>query len=159
MNERICGFTGHRIIKGEIKTRLENEISSLCEKGYNTFLSGGALGFDTAAAQTVLNLKEKYDIKLILILPCKNQDLKWKEYDKEVYKNLKAQADDIIYTSDNYYNGCMLRRNDYIIDKSKIIISYQYKNTGGTAYTVRKAKEKGIEVINIYSDRQTLSNI
>lgn len=59
MDEKICGFAGHRIIKGEIKTRLEKEISSLCEKGYNTFLSGGALGFDTIAAQTVLKIKEK----------------------------------------------------------------------------------------------------
>lgn len=29
----------------------------------------------------------------------------------------------------------------------------------GTAYTVKKAKEKGIEVINVYSSGQTLSNI
>ena len=159
MDEKICGFTGHRIIKGEIKTRLEKEISNLCKKGYNTFFSGGALGFDTIAAQTVIKLKEKYNIRLILVLPCKNQDLKWKEYDKEVYKNLKAKADDIFYISDDYYTGCMLRRNDYIIDKSNIIISYQFKNTGGTAYTVKKAKEKGIEVINVYSSGQTLSNI
>ena len=57
MDEKICGFTGHRIIKGKIKTRLEKEISNLCEKGYNTFFSGGALGFDTIAAQTVIKLK------------------------------------------------------------------------------------------------------
>ena len=50
MDEKICGFTGHRIIKGEIKTRLEKEISNLCEKGYNTFFSGGALGFDHSRA-------------------------------------------------------------------------------------------------------------
>lgn len=75
---KTCCFTGHRKIPpenfDEISRRLENMIIQLIENGYVCFCAGGALGFDMLAAQTVIKLKMMYPyIKLILILPCKNQ--------------------------------------------------------------------------------------
>ena len=36
--------------------------------------AGGALGFDTLAAQTVLDMKKEYpQLRLILVLPCEDQ--------------------------------------------------------------------------------------
>ena len=46
------------------------ELLSRENSGYLYFGAGGALGFDTLAAQTVLDLKKDYpQIKLILVLP------------------------------------------------------------------------------------------
>ena len=75
MREKTCCFTGHRHLpedqKPEITARLENAIVSLIHSGYLYFGAGGALGFDTLAAQTVLRLRRSYPlIKLILVLPC-----------------------------------------------------------------------------------------
>ena len=75
VKEKTCCFTGHRDIPllqlPIIKSKLKKTIIEYIEKGYCYFGAGGALGFDTIAAQTVLNLKENYpQIKLILVLPC-----------------------------------------------------------------------------------------
>ncbi len=42
----------------------------ITEYGVNTFIDGGALGFDTIAAETVIEMREKYqNIKLVMYLP------------------------------------------------------------------------------------------
>lgn len=73
-NKTAC-FTGHRNVnKNEIKN-LRGVIENLINLGINNFLSGGAIGFDQIAATEVINLKDKYShIKLILILPCSNEE-------------------------------------------------------------------------------------
>lgn len=96
----VC-FTGHRSQKLPwrfneqdkrciaMKTTLSSEIANAIQKGFKTFLCGMALGFDTICAETVLSLKNEYPyIKLIGVLPCRNQDARWRYKDKERYKNL-----------------------------------------------------------------------
>lgn len=82
MRFKTCCFTGHREISKhsiqKVAERLEIELVKLIGKGYCYFGCGGALGFDTIAAQTVLRLREKYPhIKLILVLPCITQANGW----------------------------------------------------------------------------------
>lgn len=58
MREKTVCFTGHRIIPSEKRAslfaHLTDVITSLLEAGYRYFGAGGALGFDTLAAQAVL---------------------------------------------------------------------------------------------------------
>ena len=75
MREKTCCFTGHREIDekdySKLKKRTRDLIVSLIEKGVVFFGAGGARGFDTLAAESVLELKKDYpQIKLILVLPC-----------------------------------------------------------------------------------------
>lgn len=149
----VC-FTGHRNIPSKEFLDLNNYIYAVTEKcienGYKYFLTGGALSFDTLAALTVLSLRNTYkDIKLILVLPCRDQAKLWSEKDAKVYEKIKEQADEIIYTSDRYFTGCMHKRNRYLVDHSCLCICYLKKDTGGTAYTVDYALKSGIEVINL----------
>lgn len=75
------------------------------------FGAGGALGFDTVAAQTVIRLKVKYPkIRLILVLPCTDQAKFWNEDDSREYERIKKLADKTVYTSEKYYNGCMAKK-------------------------------------------------
>lgn len=63
---KTCCFTGHRKIPPEnfeeISRRLETVIIRLIENGCIYFGAGGALGFDTLAAQAVLKLKTVFYI-------------------------------------------------------------------------------------------------
>lgn len=154
MKSKTCCFTGHREIPPEKRTEiigmLERIITSLYQKGVQYYGAGGALGFDTLAAQTILKLRKKYpDIKLILVLPCLTQTKGWKPEDVEEYERIKVQADKVTYTSQEYTKGCMFKRNRHLVDNSSVCICYLTKNSGGTAYTVSYAKIQGIEVINI----------
>ena len=149
-----CCFTGHRIIpsgeKETIRNLLETAIEKVIQDGYRFFGTGGALGFDTLAAQTVLKLKRQYPhIRLILVLPCITQTDGWKQDDIDEYEQIKALADKVVYTSREYHTGCMHKRNRHLVDNSSLCICYLTKVSGGTAYTVRYAESKKISVFNL----------
>jgi len=134
----------------ELTQRLKTSIIKLIDNGYKYFGAGGALGFDTLAALTVLDFKKDYPhIKLILVLPCLTQSSNWSVCDKTIYEKIKDSADKVVYTSHEYYLGCMHKRNRHLIDNSSACICYLTKKTGGTAYTVNCAQTKNLLVINV----------
>ncbi len=130
--------------------RLKNEIYRLINEGYFIFLTGGALGFDTMAAQTVLMLKKKHPhIQLVLILPCRSQSKFWSKESIEIYQSVIRSADHVVYTSEAHSRGCMFKRNRLLVDMSSTCVCYRNESSGGTAYTVEYAISKGISVINL----------
>ena len=150
----VC-FTGHRSIPEAcailIPRALDTIISGLIAMGAESFRLGGAVGFDTIAALSVLEAKEKYPhVKLDLILPCRDQTEKWDEYNVTAYNYILSRADSVSYVCDNYRRGCMYERNRRLVDGSDMVIAYLERTSGGSAYTYRYAKEKGVEIINIY---------
>lgn len=149
-----CCFTGHRKIPPEqldvMAQRLEETILACINDGYKYFGAGGALGFDTIAALKIIELRDRFpQIKLILVLPCRSQTRGWKKEDIDTYEMIKLNADKVVFTSDEYFYGCMQKRNRHLVDCSTRCICYLTDNKGGTAYTVNYARKKEIDVINI----------
>ena len=154
MREQTCCFTGHRVIRTDmaktIENRLEEQIRFLITRGILRFTAGGALGFDTLAAETVLKLKkENASIRLVLVLPCPEQALRWRRSDIERYENIKSQADEVIYTSEAYHKGCMQKRNRYMVNLSCCCVCYLIKKRGGTKSTIDYCAKQNVYVINI----------
>ncbi len=154
MKLRTCCFTGHRYLpedrKEEIAERLEKAIVSLIHSGYLYFGAGGALGFDTLCAKTILRLRQSYPgIKLILVLPCVSQAERWRPEDRAVYRGIMEQADKVVYTSQEYTRDRMFKRNRHLVDNSSVCICYLTKATGGTAYTVEYARKRGLRIIDL----------
>ncbi|MBQ8623252.1 MAG: DUF1273 family protein [Oscillospiraceae bacterium] len=154
MKDKTCCFTGHRDIPPQevkkVKALLLFTIEKLIERGVVFYGSGGALGFDTLAAQAVLELKEKYpQIKLIMVYPCKDQTAFWNEKDIAEYNRIKAACDKVVYTSEKYDKACMFKRNRHLVNHSGYCVCYLKKPSGGTAYTVNYAKDNGLAIINI----------
>ncbi|MBR1442450.1 MAG: DUF1273 family protein [Firmicutes bacterium] len=152
-----CCFTGHRQIVDEyltVKEILKREIIRLIEsEGVRYFGAGGAIGFDKICSSIVLELREKYPfIKLILVLPCEEQDKYWNDGEKAYYRELKAKADKVVYVSKEYTKDCMFRRNRHLVDNSRFCVCYCRKRNGGTEYTMNYALERGLEVVNIYDE-------
>jgi len=154
MREKTCCFTGHRDLPAkeqeQISRKLEHTIAGLIQTGVCRFMAGGAVGFDTLAAQTVLKLREEYpQVSLILILPCLTQTRGWPEEDIAAYEQIKAAADEVVYSSQQYMRGCMFKRNRHLVDNSGICVCYLTENNGGTAYTVKYARTQGVPVVNL----------
>lgn len=154
MREKTCCFTGHRDIPaGEmeaVQARLKQTILALYNRGIRCFIAGGALGFDTLAAETVLHLRESHpDMKLYLALPCLTQTQSWRAEDIVKYEDIKQRANDVVYTSQKYSRGCMHIRNRHMVDNSSVCICYKTRDTGGTAYTVKYARANRLKVINV----------
>lgn len=161
MRSKTCCFTGHRVISEvetkRLKTHLKTVLEELIDTDYRYFGTGGALGFDTIAALTVLELKQKYPhIRLILVLPCVNQTKGWKDEDVRIYEYIKSLCDKYVYTSREYTKGCMHKRNRHLVDNSSCCICYLKKDSSGTAYTVGYALKQGLKVINIAENSEEM---
>ena len=161
-----CCFTGHRNIApytpDTVFEQTKTIVTLLVSKGFKYFGTGGALGFDTIAAQAVLSVKETHpEVKLILVLPCENQTKYWKQQDIDVYNDIKSRADKVKVLAPHYYNGCMQKRNRHLIDCSSACICFLTKHEGGTAYTVDYAKQNGLDIISeeIFSTVNRSKNI
>lgn len=153
MEMTVC-FTGHRTIAPEDARSLaevtEREIRRLIGLGAVRFRAGGACGFDTVAALKVLELKKEFpEIRLELILPCHDQDKKWRVNERLIYARILEHADSVSYTSEKYTSRCMLARDRELVKGSDVCVAYLRRQSGGTAYTVRFAKSEGVEVINL----------
>ena len=151
--ETTCCFTGHRTLyrpASEISAELDKIVRKMYERGFRNFCCGGAVGFDTLAEKAVLALREEHDdVRLVLILPCHDQTKKWKAADVAVYEEILTLADEIIYTSEHFTPFCMHVRNRRLVDESSVCIAYLVTDSGGTASTVKHAKQQGIEIIKI----------
>ena len=147
-------FTGHRSIdtarSPSISCTLNGVVQSLINHGATDFYTGGALGFDTLAALTVLRLRHICpNIRLHLILPCKTQTKMWSERDKFVYEQILLSADSVEYVQESYTSGCMHERNRRLVDNAELCVAYCEHSGGGTAYTVAYALKNEKELINI----------
>ena len=156
-------FTGHRSQKlpwrfneddercKVMKATLRSEIEKAIQRGYRTFLCGMALGFDMICAETVLDFKKQYgDIKIIGALPCRTQDIKWRDKDRKRYRDLLSRLDDVRCIYDEYVGAeCMLERNRYMVNNSSLMIALFNGLPGGTKSTIDYAKKNGLEIIVI----------
>ena len=154
---KVCCFSGHRAISPSLVVHLpsllDKRLSSLVENGFSTFKAGGAIGFDMICALKVLEMKKRYpehNVRLELCLPCPEQAAFFRDTDRRIYNYVLARADAISYADKLYRPGCMFERNRMLVDGSDLCIAYLSSKKGGTAYTVSYAKEKGVEVVNLY---------
>ena len=149
-----CCFTGHREIANNtaylIPSVLKDVLRKLISRGATRFLTGGAMGFDTIAALCVLELKEEFpQVKLELILPCRDQTRLWNEQNRSIYNMILERADRAEYLHDKYSSSCMHDRNRRLVDLSDVCVSFCIHSGGGSAYTMAYALSLEREVINI----------
>lgn len=154
MRAQTCCFTGHRDISTEVKPyiakQLERILRNLIGEGIRYFGSGGARGFDLMAADIVLHLKKEFPhIRLIMVLPCRDQTRGWRGEDLRHYERVLSQADKVVYVQEKYTPGCMQKRNRHLVDNSSVCVAYCTRRYGGTAYTVEYADRKNVKVIGV----------
>lgn len=154
--EQTCCFTGHRDIPAgeeiKIKTRVYHRIQPLIEQGVIYYGVGGALGFDRIMTEYLIELrKQNKRMKIIEVLPFKEYRAKWSQEEQAKAALLDKQMDKIVYVAKELSKGAYLARDRHLVDGSKYCICYCNKPTGGTAYTVKYALEKGLTVYNASS--------
>lgn len=147
MKQKTCCFTGHRTIPAreiyELKISVEKKIAGLTSMGVTDFICGGAIGFDTLAAECVLMFKKTNpSVRLFIAVPCRGQHEKWNQYQQKRYNNILKEADKVLYISEDYYEGCMQKRNEYMVDNSSFCIAYFRNHAGGTLKTIMYARKK-----------------
>lgn len=164
-------FTGHRpggLPFGEntlsprfllFQTKLLQLIDDKIKDGYDTFLTGCAMGADLIAADAVLKwrLTTYPDLRLICVEPFPDYAARWTGYWREKYERVTNSADEVISTGEVYTPACYDVRNRYMVDNSQALIAiYNGSETGGTYNTIRYAMKCGREITVIDVNTMTV---
>lgn len=165
---RTLGFTGHRPARlggyderlpvwVNLRKVLYRETLEAVKQGFYTFISGMALGYDTIAAEVVLELREQLPdlgIELVAAVPFEGQERKWPAASQARYRGLLAKAD-YVHTvcTPGFAPWKMHRRNEWIVDNCSLLLAlWDGIEDGGTFRCVEYAKRVGREVVTIHPD-------
>lgn len=150
-----CCFTGHRPDKidlgeNDIKPILEKAIDEAIANGYITFITGMAMGTDIWAAEIVLERKKtNKELHLICALPHPGFENRRSMTEKMRFNKILKKADLVKEINNHYFAGCYQVRNEWMVDRSNLVIAVFNGQKSGTKNTVDYAKRKVIKVVNV----------
>lgn len=110
----------------------------LIKCGATDFYLGGYGSFDFLCAAALRELKREHrKIHLILVLPYLNSSIMTDGYDETVYPPLETVPK----------RFAILRRNEWMVQESDVIVSYVIHGWGGAAKMLEYARKKKKQVI------------
>lgn len=149
--DKLGGYNENNQIAIKVKEDLNMTIRNCIFNGYDTFISGGALGVDQWAAEKVLNWRREFpNIKLIIARPFPSQACKWYKDSVDYFNQLCQKANEVIdVNSDPYAAWKMQKRNEWMVDNSDLVVAVWDGSNGGTGNCVKYAQSKNKKIIRI----------
>lgn len=165
-------FTGHRpkdlprdFGMSQVAESLDNHLNDIVDRfaaGIHDdpwFITGGALGIDTWAAEYAISRH----LPLALVLPFDIPTMTkfWSDYQRERLMAHRDYADKTLSFTIIHEGGYDVtaydKRNHHMVDTSDILIAFwSGKPQGGTANCIRYAAKKGHPIVNLYSGEPRL---
>ena len=141
-----CGF-GHREVFEDITKKVYKTVLVAVEQGCEVFYTGAMGRFDEMFSSAVRRLKKGYpNIKLICVKTY------FSKYINENGDYLYSLYDEIIIPTvlaDIHYKKVITQRNQWMIDRSNIVIGYSIRDYGGVNTAIKYAKKQGKTVLLI----------
>lgn len=103
-----------------IKAAIEKRLIEFIEGGLEWVLISGKMGVELWAGELVLELRERYGVKLAVIPPFENQEERWPESIQQIYQDLTTAANFFRPLYKGSYSGPYQYQanNKWLIDKS-----------------------------------------
>lgn len=147
-------FTGHRpdrfsgVRMDDLRLDISAAIVEAVEEGYDTFYCGMAQGTDILAGELTASLRQQYPwIRLIAVVPFPEQTDGWSADWLQRYESLLEKSDEVRTLLPHIQKGGYFLRDRYMVDLSSLLIGvYSGAPRGGTAYTIRYARKKGLRI-------------
>ena len=133
-------FCGHRELDdpSTIRRWLEETVDRLIGEGADRFLLGGYGDFDSLAASVVFQAKQKHpDVRSILVLPYLDRKADASLYDSTLYPPLETVPRRL----------AIVKRNEYMVSRSDVVVAYVLYSWGGAAATLRYAEKQQKRII------------
>lgn len=138
----------------KVKNDMIKVLKALLEQKCDKLIcySGMALGIDMLFADAVLTVKDEYDerIELICAIPFEKQTNNWvNQDDVDFYNLILEHADSVVNTTGEveYKAYYLQKRNEYMVDRSDLILAYWNGTSGGTKNCVDYAKKLNKQVM------------
>ena len=124
---------------------LHNEVERLLREDYRDFVCGMAEGADLDFAQAVMYYRSaEGSISLEAALPYPIRPSKRITKYSDNRDDILCGCDRITIVSPYYHKGCMQKRNQYMVDKSDLVLAiWNSEHSGGTWNTIHYALSKG----------------
>lgn len=117
-------------------------------------ISGLARGWDTAVAITALDL----GLPLTAIIPFEGQEDRWPQRDREIYRELRARAAEVVVFSPYRRTEAYAQRDFAMVDRAGAVLALYSGAPGGTRTTVTYAETRNRPVLNLWSAWQRYCN-
>lgn len=157
-----CCFTGHRESKLpwlqnendarclRLKQRIFDVVEAVYADGIRHYICGMANGSDLYFLEAVLAFRSSHsDVTIEAAIPYAGQAEHWRGPLRYRYYALLEQCDCKTVVQQAYSGGCMMRRNRYMVDQSRVLIAAYNGEPGGTMNTMLYAMRRGLNVIEI----------
>lgn len=147
---KTCAVSGHRWGKEKPSIKVIKEtFLKLIEKGYDTFLVGMAVGFDTDCFHILEEIRIKKKIKIVACIPCVKQNKFFRKKNSKEYNRMRTVADERVLVGTRYTTSCMIKRNRFMVERCSAIVIFLRHRYGGTFSTYNYAKKMNVEIINV----------
>lgn len=162
MKNLVCAVSGHRPEKlpwgydetdprcMALKREMYDLLLQLVRGGCRSFLCGMARGVDLYFLEILLELRQEYPLTIEAAVPCPSQAAAWREDQRDRYEKGLRACDCVTVLEAEYTQGCMLRRNRYMVDKADLLLTVYDGSSGGTAATIEYARERGVTILPLW---------
>lgn len=151
----IVAFTGHRTYDHSADELLATTIRHLYAEGARHFRVGMAEGFDLAAGRAVVDMMLSHsDIILEACIPWPSFASHFAAEERATYDTILGHATIVRYSDDAYHPAIFRHRNNMLVDGADVVVAWWSGATGGTAYTIKRAKAAHCPIVNLYPDEQ-----
>lgn len=147
----IITFIGHSrlFLKDDLKEKIVESVSRIATKDEKiTFYCGGYGDFDRIALTSCHYIKSKYkNVEIVYVTPYLTKPHQEKinvligerVYDSIIYPPIESVPPKL----------AIIKRNEWMIDKSEIIISFVEHSYGGAYRSFKYAKKRDKKIINL----------
>lgn len=142
-------FCGHGDVadRSDIEQWLQTVCSELISQGADEFYLGGYGDFDNLCAAVMRDQKKNHpNIRLILVFPYLNCNMMTEGYDETVYPPLESVPK----------RFAISRRNEWMVQKSDVVVAYVIHGWGGAARTLEYACRKRKQIIRYGAESKDL---
>ncbi|MEE5994834.1 MAG: SLOG family protein [Oscillospiraceae bacterium] len=152
MNIYTVSLFGHRNLLNPLSAEehLEREIYKILKShSYVNFLIGRTGEFDLLAALTIHRVMKTYSRingTLTLVLPYQNSNV---ENHKDSFLNLYDEIEICQYSADAHYKSAFQARNQYMVDRSDLVLCCIEHRSGGAYQTIQYAQKQKCQIINL----------
>lgn len=143
----VVTFCGHQSLasKEEVRTWIYSVTEQLILNGNTVFYLGGYGEFDITVKSVLNKHKEKYaHIEIVLILAYLNSSVAVTDYCYTLYPPIEAVPKRFV----------ILKRNEWMIEQSDIVVAYVTHGWGGAAKTLEFARRKKKQIILYAPDKE-----
>ena len=133
--------------------QLFDGVEAVYAAGIRHFICGMANGCDLYFFDAARYLRLQHpEVTIEAAIPYSGQADRWRPELRERYAYDLRQCDYQTLVQETYTPGCMMRRNRYMVDASRILIAAFDGRPGGTARTLEYAAQRRLEIIQIPID-------